>query len=599
MQSVFPIVVDPCGHTLLPKLKDLYDPTFSAQLSDLQLICDGGQVVHTFKVLLAALSPMLESVLDDSDSDCINMIGIDAEAINSLHSCLFNAQHCTADQLNAAINVLEHIGVDLAPFTTCTNENEKVQKSPPPPKVMRSKKNTYTCAECNKEYVSELCFKNHLRLHEQEMETFLKIKKKEGEKVTTLNQQGRPVRQVNRPKRYTVDRGMLADDDDFLEDSIMEQLTSSSSGMKISSTRRKSERFYSCPNCNKCFSSKQSLDNHVKLHMNDRSFGCDKCEKKFVTKAALQAHSKTHDGSAHTMACQHCDKLFNNASNVQRHIRAVHFEQSDKRCFTCPECKKEFKDPSALVAHRKIHTGHKPFECEHCHKRFLTAAQLKVHKRIHDGERPYACKECGKSFTTNGQLKSHTLHKHIGVKLPKNNLCPECGAAFVKGYDLKVHMMKHTGETPHMCDFCYKGFRSFRNLRNHRLTHTGEKPYKCDTCGKQFRTPGAVRHHFKGHEVCRQNAQRGAFSIKQKPSSATTNSETNNVLLATAKPGEEPLFVNEAGEHCIRLQDQAGGGQVVRTAEGGEIVQEATVSVVEYFEEPEHQTIILQHPQSS
>ena len=69
--------------------------------------------------------------------------------------------------------------------------------------------------------------------------------------------------------------------------------------------------------------------------------------------------------------------------NLQRHIRSVHFEFSDKKQFTCitANCGKNFKDPSALRIHEKIHTGKKPFQCVNtgCQKKFMTNAQLKIH----------------------------------------------------------------------------------------------------------------------------------------------------------------------------------------------------------------------------
>ena len=84
------------------------------------------------------------------------------------------------------------------------------------------------------------------------------------------------------------------------------------------------------------------------------------------------------------------------------------------RWHQCTYCTKEFKKPSDLVRHIRIHTHEKPYKCNQCFRAFAVKSTLTAHLKTHTGVKDFKCNVCFKMFATQGSLKVH-LRLHTGT----------------------------------------------------------------------------------------------------------------------------------------------------------------------------------------
>eukprot|EP00094_Tigriopus_californicus_P005069 TCALIF_04883-PA protein Name:"Similar to ZNF850 Zinc finger protein 850 (Homo sapiens)" AED:0.09 eAED:0.09 QI:0/0.33/0.14/0.85/0.5/0.28/7/399/1084 len=177
---------------------------------------------------------------------------------------------------------------------------------------------------------------------------------------------------------------------------------------------------FKCKECDFATVYKQSLQNHVKLHLRKMGhqeedgqdplwFYCDQCGNKYVSQDSLKLHIRNvHDKIIQHFPCQSCDKIFQTKKMLLKHTAVEHTKQK----FPCQFCGKVWPVRNELSTHvRVVHTEAK-FKCRFCDKKFKKRSGLLAHERIHTGENPYKCPLCDYTCKSSATLSLHKKFIH-------------------------------------------------------------------------------------------------------------------------------------------------------------------------------------------
>uniref|UniRef100_A0A182VWR1 C2H2-type domain-containing protein n=2 Tax=Cellia TaxID=44534 RepID=A0A182VWR1_9DIPT len=219
----------------------------------------------------------------------------------------------------------------------------------------------------------------------------------------------------------------------------------------------------SCPICNKTFSRKTSLLNHIRNHS---------AEKKYV--------------------CEFCQKGFTQQANLRNHVR-IH---TNERPYVCVDCGKAFTQITNLNNHRRLHTGERPYVCieSNCGRSFAQVTNLNNHMKTHHKTTLYVCNQCPRKFSQVTQLNLHLITNHSSTR---GFFCPQCpDKSFKQQSHLQQHMKIHGTNFGYSCTKCEEKFIQESHLLLHMKQH-GD--YACTMCTMTFNDEVLLKKHVQRH----------------------------------------------------------------------------------------------------
>ncbi|KAA8586458.1 hypothetical protein FQN60_000294 [Etheostoma spectabile] len=247
---------------------------------------------------------------------------------------------------------------------------------------------------------------------------------------------------------------------------------------------REHKRVYRCSLCNKVFQNSSNLNRHIRSH-GDKLFKCDECDKLFSRKESLKQHisykhSKNMPDQDYKYKCNTCEKSFRLENALK-----FHNCRTDDKTFQCDICSRFFSTNSNLSKHKKKH-GEKLYSCEICNK----MSNMNKHLLTH-GDKKYTCEICARKFFRDIALmdeqEREAFINKIGISADDSDETDD---------DEEENDPEHH---KYNCKKCQLSFAKGKEYLRHILEQHKERGYGCGICNRRFALKATYNAHLVIH----------------------------------------------------------------------------------------------------
>jgi hypothetical protein len=277
-----------------------------------------------------------------------------------------------------------------------------------------------------------------------------------------------------------------------------------------------------CIFCEKSFDNKKSTSNHSRIHQKDGFYYCPYpgCKVKANKLATLEdKHYKPKHLQEDALTCRDCGQDFSTKTSLDRHLK-----KCKKQPLTCPKCKKNYGSKQAYSKHYNECFFDKGTEStsgnlynqaseniseKAASEQFTEHLPLEIplssgHDQRKDTNQDNQPQTTSSDFYVD--LSSRTQSKSIIKKLN----CPHCDLQETfNPPDLAKHIKaKHKDNFPYPCSICIRankknkegkdmGFETKMGLYYHNKKSHENIRYQCSECDSILSTKGHAEKHVK------------------------------------------------------------------------------------------------------
>ena len=416
---------------------------------DVTLVSDDLQQFPAHKLVLAAHSPVLESLLlslkQNNENTVLHMRGYTGTSIQIMLNFMYSGKNLAECDSNFA-----NLATDL--------------KIPGLKKVVTKSNNI---ALVNKQENLNEISQNHLILNQASISLNLinenteekeidsdKSKVGEGRELMLVEEDYDVVDEDISRKEPKVSRGslnffkLIDNVPNMLECVFCEEVEERKAELNLHVRKYHSEvKEYKCKVCKKEYKSVFHLEYHFHAHHRPHPYQCSKCDYTSGLKGKVGTHYSDQHLPKHPkkrFICKKCSYTTHSHYLIKAHVKNIHGEGAEK--LKCEQCGALLAGKASLFSHIELkHKREKRFTCSRCPYRAPNKVYLKIHEEgIHEGVLR-ECSQCDYKSKSPFGLKNHINISHKGIRYN----CNQCSQVYknktqLKRHEFKKHNVPHT-----------------------------------------------------------------------------------------------------------------------------------------------------------